>query len=311
MNDSVNTYFSAHSSEYFGPQRDFWWNNDFLSLMAQRWNLKKVNNLLDAGCGIGHWGRSLSKFLPLDAKIFGIDKESESIKIAEKIANTNIRQSCFYQEGDILKLPYEDNKFDMVTCQTLLIHVDNVKQVMMEFIRVVKPGGLIIIVEPNNLVQTLIFNSISFHLSIDEKLDFIKFHLICENGKTLLKEGNSSIGDMIPIYLNDLNIENIEVFLSDKASFLLPPYNSEEQKINLQQLKEWESSNFGILNKKQYERHFNAGIEAIKLHDGFQFYWEKIQKMYARILDDISNNRFSCSGSSLMYLVSGTKKNVF
>ena len=28
-----------HSADYFGPQRDFWWNDDFLDLMARRWRL--------------------------------------------------------------------------------------------------------------------------------------------------------------------------------------------------------------------------------------------------------------------------------
>lgn len=30
---------TPHSAEYFGEQRDFWWNHDFLQLMARRWNL--------------------------------------------------------------------------------------------------------------------------------------------------------------------------------------------------------------------------------------------------------------------------------
>lgn len=29
----------AHSEELFGAFRDFWWNSDFLDLMAQRWQL--------------------------------------------------------------------------------------------------------------------------------------------------------------------------------------------------------------------------------------------------------------------------------
>jgi hypothetical protein len=31
-----------HSADYFGPQRDFWWNDDFVDLMARRWRLAEV-----------------------------------------------------------------------------------------------------------------------------------------------------------------------------------------------------------------------------------------------------------------------------
>jgi cyclopropane fatty-acyl-phospholipid synthase-like methyltransferase len=52
-----------HSEAYFGDERDFWWNRDFLELMAKRWDLKSVSSALDVGCGVGHWGQLLSHFL--------------------------------------------------------------------------------------------------------------------------------------------------------------------------------------------------------------------------------------------------------
>ena len=46
-----------HSAEYFGESRDFWWNEDFLGLLLKRWDVACVRNVLDAGCGVGHWGQ--------------------------------------------------------------------------------------------------------------------------------------------------------------------------------------------------------------------------------------------------------------
>ncbi|MGC1181960.1 class I SAM-dependent methyltransferase [Legionella sp.] len=60
-----------------------------------------------------------------------------------------------YQQGNANNIPFEDNTFDMVTCQTLLIHVGDVDHVLSEMIRVLKPGGLLVTVEPNNIARSL------------------------------------------------------------------------------------------------------------------------------------------------------------
>ncbi|MFZ4398162.1 MAG: hypothetical protein ACOYOU_21315, partial [Kiritimatiellia bacterium] len=38
----------GHSEEYFKEDRDFWWNHDFLELMARRLRLDECRSLLDA-----------------------------------------------------------------------------------------------------------------------------------------------------------------------------------------------------------------------------------------------------------------------
>ena len=47
----------SHSAEYFGDTRDYWWNADFLELMGKRLSLDRARDVLDVGCGVGHWGR--------------------------------------------------------------------------------------------------------------------------------------------------------------------------------------------------------------------------------------------------------------
>ena len=42
----------SHSAEYFGDTRDFWWNADFLRLMARRLSFDRVGDVLDVGCGV-------------------------------------------------------------------------------------------------------------------------------------------------------------------------------------------------------------------------------------------------------------------
>lgn len=113
-----------HSADYFGEQRDSWWNQDFLALLGQRWGLEKVNTVLDVGCGLGHWGQTLSDILPGSARITGIDRELKWVEGARARVQALKKADRFsYQSGVASELAFEDATFDMVTCQTLLIHV--------------------------------------------------------------------------------------------------------------------------------------------------------------------------------------------
>jgi SAM-dependent methyltransferase len=75
-----------HSWEYFGEARDFWWNLDFLELMAVRLQFDQVGTVLDAGCGIGHWGQLLARVLPPQTRFIGVDREERSLARARERA---------------------------------------------------------------------------------------------------------------------------------------------------------------------------------------------------------------------------------
>src|SRR3989344_8725537 len=120
----TKTRRKRHSEEYFGEQRDYWWNYDFLELMSKRWKLDDVHLVLDVGCGIGHWGQLLAPILPKYSKVIGIDRESDWIDKAQvRAKKLGLDKQYSYQKGTAQNLPFEDNHFDLVTCQTLLIHV--------------------------------------------------------------------------------------------------------------------------------------------------------------------------------------------
>lgn len=295
---------SRHSEEFFGDYRNFWWNSDFLELMAQRWNLNKVKSMLDVGCGVGHWGQLLAQYLPTGAHIQGVDCESDWVDVASKKANalTASHQTFEYQLGSVENLPFPDNSFDLVTCQTLLIHVPDPKVAILEMTRVLKPNGLLSVAEPNNLVQSLIMSNI--RLTQQEILDLVSFSLCCERGKEACKKGNNSVGDLLPGYFSELGLKDIQVFISDKASSFFPPYDSVEQRTNVQQGIEWAESHFWTFNQSDAFEYFIAGGGA---RERFAYFWEQAMKFLDTYKKHLVEKTYHSAGGHMMYLVSGRK----
>ena len=129
-----------------------------------------------------------------------------------------------YQVAVAEKLPFADASFDLVTCQTLLIHARDPGAAIDEMIRVARPGGLVLAAEPNNLAGALTFDSLTFYDPVDEIIARVRLQLICERGKAALGEGNNSIGELVPGLFAARGLADIRVYLNDKADAVLPPY---------------------------------------------------------------------------------------
>jgi ubiquinone/menaquinone biosynthesis C-methylase UbiE len=293
-----------HSAHYFGDQRDFWWNYDFLELMSKRWQLESCQSVLDVGCGVGHWGLMLASFLPNSAKIEGIDPEQEWISTAqEKAAHISSKQ-FHYQVGHAEKIPFPDNTFDMVTCQTLLIHVTDVSVALKEMYRVLKPGGLLAVAEPNNIAPLLVFDNLSVNEPIDVILENIRFQMMCERGKQHLGLGYNSIGDILPNYFASLQLQQIKIYLSDKTSPLIPPYYSKEEQVLVEQSKAWGDQEIVVWPKEESKRYFLAGGGSV---EAFESHWQKLMVDIQMNQKHLANKSLCSPGTCLMYLISGRK----
>lgn len=295
-----------HSGHYFGDQRDLWWNYDFVELMAKRWDLKSVRKVLDVGCGIGHWGFTLVPFLNPHAEIYGIEPEAAWVeKATARAKEKGLGEQFHFQTAKVEQLPFKDNSFDMVTCQTVLIHVADVNVALKEMIRVLRPGGLLAVAEPNNIAPLLIFNTINVNEPIDNLLENIRFHITCERGKQALGLGYNSVGDILPNAFAEQKIENIQVFLSDKTSFMVPPYQSNEEQILLKQMNDWENQDIVVWPQDETKRYYLAGGGTEK---EFARIWETLIADSKKSRQAIADKTFSSTNATVMYLISGRKK---
>ena len=163
-----------------------------------------------------------------------------------------------YQVSAAEKLPFADASFDLVTCQTVLIHMPDPGVTVDEMVRVARPGGLILAAEPNNIAGALVFDSLSFHDPVDMIITRVRLQLTCERGKAALGEGSNSIGDLVPGLFSECGLINICVYLNDKPNLFLPPYDSPEQRAVLEERSDFQQRDFWIWSREDTLRYFLA-----------------------------------------------------
>jgi ubiquinone/menaquinone biosynthesis C-methylase UbiE len=294
-----------HSAEYFGAERDFWWNDDFVGLMARRLRLKEARSVLDVGCGIGHWGRALLPHLHAAAHLSGVDRERRWIDRANRIAaKLGLGHRARYAYGLAESLPFADSSFDLVTCQTLLIHVADARRAIAEMLRVTRAGGRLLLVEPNNLAAALVFGSTLFDISNAKRMQLVRLQAICERGKAALRQGNDSIGDLVPGLLAQAGATDIDVYLSDRASPLVPPYRSAAQQAARDQLLDWAKRGYWLWERRDARRYFIAGGGTAAT---FERCWSTALGCLRQIAGDLRQGSYHTAGGGIMYLVSARR----
>lgn len=296
---------TSHSAEYFGDTRDFWWNHDFLQLMARRWRLDRVREVLDVGCGVGHWGRLLARVLPGDARVAGVDRDPFWVEqAAARAAAAGLGDRFRYQQGLAEALPFPDDTFDLVTCQTVLIHTADPGAALAEMIRVLKPGGLVAVAEPNNAASTLVLDNADFRAPVDQIVALVRFQLACERGKAALGEGHNSVGEILPALFAARGLADIQVYLSDKASTIFPPYDTPERRALAEEITDLAGRDFWVWSRADTRRYYLAGGGA---EADFEACWAAALDRSRRAAAAIAEGTYSNSGGSVCYLVSGAK----
>jgi len=112
------------------------WNRRYFYNYSYQ-KLQKKKNVLDLGCGVGH-------FLKLgNGNIVGIDTNHESLKESRKYSNKLVH-------GNILQLPFSDASFAGINCSHVIEHLipNDAYRLLLEMNRVLKVGGTLIISTP-------------------------------------------------------------------------------------------------------------------------------------------------------------------
>ncbi len=248
-----------HSKEHLRQRsRSFLWEVDYLRLMAGRLQLDRVRDALDVGCGIGHWSFALGQVLPPTARLTGVDAEERWVAEASSAARERGLAGRFvFQQGRVERLAFPDGSFDLVTCQTLLIHVADELGALREMVRVLRPGGLLVAAEPANRAHLTLSGSLD--RSVEQQLEILHLFLTCERGKAACGEGDISMGDRLPGLLASLQLRDITVRQSEHAAALFPPYDTPQQQAEIADLRERVRRGVWWIDRETLYRHYRAG----------------------------------------------------
>lgn len=109
-------------------------------------DLKPGQTVADVGCGIGDDARALVEMVRPYGKVIGLDTSEAMI---ERAVAAGSAPGLRFVVADAASLPLEDGNCDAVRADRMLQHVEDPLGVLLEMRRILKPGGRLVVVEPD------------------------------------------------------------------------------------------------------------------------------------------------------------------
>ena len=106
-------------------------------------DLRASDRVLDAGSGSGHITRTIAAVVP-QGQVTGVDRVPRYIEFARRRTVAEGTPNIAFVEGNLLALLFDNDNFDVVWSKHVLQWVAKPTQALIEFARVVRPGGRMI-----------------------------------------------------------------------------------------------------------------------------------------------------------------------
>jgi ubiquinone/menaquinone biosynthesis C-methylase UbiE len=130
----------------------------FVQLYKQRarilLDLQPGQQVLDAGAGTGEDAQVMAALIGPTGQVVALAFSQAMVEIAQQRSQGKKLPLRFVQ-GDIHQLPFVDNTFDRCYADKTFEHLPDPKRALSELIRVTKPGGIVVTVDPDHETQVL------------------------------------------------------------------------------------------------------------------------------------------------------------
>jgi len=144
----VTNMFDAISGEYDGLNRvisfgiDIKWRKKVVSILQER----NPKTILDIATGTGDLAINLAETGA--ERIVGLDISTGMLAVGQKkVAEKHLESTIEMVVGDSEQLQYEDDSFDAVTVAFGVRNFENLEKGLSEILRVLKPGGTLVVLE--------------------------------------------------------------------------------------------------------------------------------------------------------------------
>jgi ubiquinone/menaquinone biosynthesis C-methylase UbiE len=107
------------------------------------------DNVLDVGCGTGVDVLALAERVAPDGRVAGIDNSSHLIETA-RAESHGAGDRVEFRVADVHDLPFGDSAFTATRAERVMMHVADPDRALGEMVRVTKPGGRVLVADPDH-----------------------------------------------------------------------------------------------------------------------------------------------------------------
>lgn len=257
----------SEQADYLMHTRDLYLNDDYLEfLVRQVWKMEAPLDVIDFGCGFGYMGQKLLPLLPAGSSYTGLDLADALLARARDIFDRTSYRTQFV-EADVTKVELAEDRFDVSVCHAVLLHMTDPIAVLERMKRCVKPGGLVICIEPH-----WIGGMANTNYHGDRQSKYVKLGVLQalweEDAERTRRDGN--IGIKVPVFMDMVGLTEIECRLSDKVNLILPHQDQHRKSRTLESLR-WEGHGSTPEDPERFKKKLiSRGLSALEAQHQYE-----------------------------------------
>lgn len=146
----------GYSREYYEARANSMLWAEIRQLLALA-AVRPGDSVLELGCGGGQFLAACAERCP--SLLIGTDLNRQALALSRRAAPV-----ATLAMADAVRLPFEDEAFDVVVAQHLIEHFESADEVVLEWLRVLSPNGRLVVATPNaRYPDTALFDDPTHH----------------------------------------------------------------------------------------------------------------------------------------------------
>lgn len=167
--------------------------------------------VLDVGCGPATDTLTLASLVGPRGQVAGVDQDAAMVAEADRrAAAAGVADRVEHRQGDATALPFEDDRFDAVRSERLLMHLPDPEAALREMVRVARPGGRIVVLDTDWGTRSVD----TPETELERRMARVLAELCLRNGYSgrrlygmMKRAGFADVGvDVVPLHVTDYGL---------------------------------------------------------------------------------------------------------